>query len=130
MMEENMTEKTVKTVDQATLRNANRYFFSGEAVSMLEENAENATILSQIYHDSNQDVLDDMNRLFVSGLFDSLADADNETRSAVIQDITARSDVDYMFILSTDGTIVASAEEEMNGRNPAVASIMTQENLN
>lgn len=170
MMEENMTEQTVKTVDQATLRKANRYFFSkvvvnvvlmilgallialflrnmqervavikqqencvrslGEAVSMLEENAENATILSQIYHDSNQDVLDDMNRLFVSGLFDSLADADNETRSAVIQDITARSDVDYMFILSTDGTIVASAEEEMNGRNPAVASIMTQENLN
>ena len=47
----------------------------GEAVSMLEENAENAKTLSQIYHDSNQDVLDDMHRLFLSGLFDSLADA-------------------------------------------------------
>lgn len=102
----------------------------GEAVSMLEENAENATILSQIYHDSNQDVLDDMNRLFVSGLFDSLADADSETRTEVIRDITARSDVDYMFILTTDGKIVASAEEALNGKNPAVASIMTQENLN
>lgn len=32
----------------------------GEAVSMLEENTENAKTLSQIYHDSNQDVLDDL----------------------------------------------------------------------
>lgn len=102
----------------------------GEAVSMLEENAENAEILSQIYHDSNQDVLDDMNRLFVSGLFNSLADADDETRAEVIRDIIDRSAVDYMFVLSTDGKIAAAPEEELNGMNPAVASIMTQENLN
>lgn len=102
----------------------------GEAVSMLEENAENAKILAQIYHDSNQDVLDDMNRLFVSGLFDSLADADNETRAEVIRDIIDRSGVDYMFILSTDGKIIAAPEEDLNGMNPAVAPIMTQENLN
>ena len=102
----------------------------GEAVSMLEENAENAKSLSQIYHDSNQDVLDDMNRLFLSGLFDSLADADKETRAEVVRDIIDRSGVDYMFVLTMDGKITAAPEEDLDGVNPAAASIMTQENLN
>ena len=84
----------------------------GEAVSMLEENAENAKTLSQIYHDSNQDVLDDMHRLFLSGLFDSLADADKETRAEVVRDIIERSGVDYMFVLTMDGKIAAAPEAE------------------
>ena len=102
----------------------------GEAVSMLEENVENAKTLSQIYHDSNQDVLDDMHRLFLSGLFDSLADADKETRAEVVRDIIERSGVDYMFVLTMDGKIAAAPEAELDGVNPAAASIMTQENLN
>lgn len=88
----------------------------GEAVSMLEENAENAKTLSQIYHDSNQDVLDDMNRLFLSGLFDSLADVDKETRAEVVRDIIERSGVDYMFVLTMDGKIAAAPDDQDPGR--------------
>ena len=101
-----------------------------EAVVALDENAVNAEVLTEIFHDGNQDVLDDMNRLFSSGLFDSLAEADTKERSEVFGDMVARSGVQYLFLMAPDGTIVLSQEPSLEGVNPAAKSYMTQENIN
>lgn len=101
-----------------------------EAVSALEENAENAETLSMVFHDSNQDVLDDMSHLLSSGLFTYLADVDNKERSAVFADIIKRSGVQYLFMMSQEGKIVISSEPALYGENPAARALMTQENVN
>ena len=101
-----------------------------EAIVSLDENAQNAETLAAIFHDGNQDVLDDMAQLFSSGLFDSLADADNKERSEVFADMVERSGVQYLFLMSADGKIVLSPEPSLYGVNPAARAYMTQENVN
>ena len=51
-----------------------------EAVWTLEENAQDAEELTRVFHDGNQAMLDDLRELMTSGLFDSLAQADQDTR--------------------------------------------------
>ena len=101
-----------------------------EAVTSLEKNEQDATDLAEIFHDSNQDVLGDMSRLFSSGLFESLADVSNEERSAAFADMVERSGVQYLFLMSADGKIVLSPEPSLYGVNPAARAYMTQENVN
>ena len=101
-----------------------------EAVEALDKNAEDAEDLTKIFHDSNQDVLDDLNRLFSSGLFNSMANDSNKERSAAFADMVERSGVQYLFLLSSDGRIVLSAEPSLYNVNPAALGYMTQENVN
>ncbi len=101
-----------------------------ETVSVLEENAENVQVLTEIYHDSNQDILDNMSQLFASGLFDSLADADTKTRSEVFGDLTKRAGIEYLFIMDAGGKIAISGDPSQYGVNPATMALMTQENVN
>lgn len=101
-----------------------------ETVQILEENNENVSTLTDIYHDSNQDILDDMSQLFSSGLFDSLVDTDNKTRSRVFADLVERSGIEYLFIMDMNGKIAISGEPSLYGVNPAARALMTQENVN
>ncbi|MBR2540427.1 MAG: mechanosensitive ion channel [Mogibacterium sp.] len=101
-----------------------------EAVATLEENAANVDTLTRLYHDGNQDILDDMSQLFASGLFDSLVEATNEERSEVFGDLVARSGIEYLFIMSMDGKIAISGDPSLFGVNPAARALMTQENVN
>ena len=101
-----------------------------EAVSMLEENEKDAAEFTRIFHDGNQDVVDDLLQLFSSGLFETLTEVDNETRSAVFSDVVARSGVQYLFLLSPDSKIVLSPEPGLYDVNPAALGYMTQENVN
>lgn len=101
-----------------------------ETVSVLEENAENVKVLTEIYHDSNQDILDNMSQLFSSGLFDSLAEADTKTRSEVFGDLVERAGIEYLFILNENGKIAISGDPSQYNVNPATMALMTQENVN
>ena len=101
-----------------------------EAVESLDENVQNADALAAIFHDGNQDELDDMYQLFSSGLFKSMEDFDNKQRSEVFADMIERSGVQYLFLMSMDGKIALSQSEAMFGINPAAGSYMTQENIN
>ena len=101
-----------------------------EAVTALEDNVQNADSLAAIFHDGNQDELDDMYQLFTSGMFESMADLDNKQRSEVFADMVERSGVQYLFLMTMDGRIVLSQSEAMYGINPASGSYMTQENIN
>lgn len=101
-----------------------------EAVAALESNQTNAEELTKIFHDSNQDVLDDMAQLFRSGLFESLGEASVKERSKVFGDIVDRSGVEYLFLMSPDGKIVLSREPVLYLENPAARALMTQENVN
>ena len=100
-----------------------------EAVSILEKNAEDAEELTRVFHDGNQDMLDDLRELLTSGLFDSLATADTATRSEVFADMVARSGVDYLFILSDEGKVLLSPYEDYTGANLAEMGLLTAENV-
>ena len=101
-----------------------------EAVSAMDSNVQNADVLSAIFHDGNQDELDDMCQLFSSGLFESMADVSNEERARIFGDMVERSGVKYLFLMSKDGRIVLSSSADLYGVNPASMSLMTQENIN
>lgn len=101
-----------------------------EAVSAMDSNVQNADVLSAIFHDGNQDELDDICQLFSSGLFESMADVSNKERSRVFGDMVERSGVQYLFLMSMDGRIVLSSRADLYGVNPASMSLMTQENIN
>lgn len=99
-------------------------------VATLQENKDNAETLTAIFHDANQDVLDDMTQLFMSGMFESLATADNKERSEAFADLVKRSGVQYLFLIDSKGRIVLSPEASLYGVNPASRAYMTQENVN
>ncbi len=101
-----------------------------EAVSTLEENAENADALSVLFHDGNQDMLDDLNALLTSGRFDSLSAASSTERSAMLKDLIDRSGVDYLYILGTNGKILLSTIPEFYRTYLTQQGLLSRENLN
>lgn len=101
-----------------------------EAVAGLESNVQNADALTAIFHDGNQEELDDMCTLFSSGVFASMTDASNKERSEVMKDMVERSGVQYLFLMSMDGKVVLSQHENLYGINLASMSLMTQQNIN
>lgn len=100
-----------------------------DAVSILETNAEDAAELTRVFHDGNQDMLDDLAELLNSGLFTSLVTADTETRSAVFGDVVERSGVEYLFIMSDDGRILLSPYPEYYNVHLQDSGLLTEENL-
>jgi len=100
-----------------------------EAVSILEKNADDAEELTRVFHDANQDMLDDLRELLTSGLFDSLATADAATRSSVFADMVGRSGVDYLFIMSDEGEVLLSPYEDYTGADLAEMGLLTADNI-
>ena len=100
-----------------------------DAVSILEANAEDAEDLTNVFHDGNQDMLDDLGELFKSGLFDDLVAADTETRSEVFADIVQRSGVDYIFVTDYTGKVLISPNIELFGKDLVQQGILSPESL-
>ncbi len=101
-----------------------------EVIETLKENEQSVKELSYIYHDANQDMLDDLHRLLTSGLFDSLGTADNELRSRIFADIVERSGVDYLFIMSDNGTVLLSPYPEYYNVDLVHEKLLTRKNQN
>lgn len=99
-----------------------------EAVEELATNARDIEELTYIYHESNQDMTEDLSDLLNSGLFSFLAGTDTKTRAEVFADIVARSGVDYLYILGEDGKILVAPNEEFFGVDPVQRGLLTREN--
>ena len=99
-----------------------------EAVSTLSDNNAEAEDLTKIFHDNNQDMLDDLFHLFTSGLFDDLKDADLDTRSSILADMVERSGVEHLFIMGDDGTILLSPYTQLYGTNMVDYGLLSEEN--
>ena len=100
-----------------------------ETVSILSENWEEVAELMRVYHDSNQDMLDDLNELFRSGLFDSLETTTLKTRSEVLTDMVERSGVEYLFVMSDKGIVMLSQFVEYTHMNLIDSGFLTRDNL-
>ena len=100
-----------------------------EAISILETNQQDVDELTQIFHDGNQDTVNDLYELMTSGLFDSLGEADTQTRSEVFADVIERSGADYLFLLDTDGKIVMSPDTSAYRRDLVTMGVLTRANL-
>ncbi len=101
-----------------------------EAVSILERNEENADTLTEIYHEGNWKILDDVELLFSKGLFDAMESKDSTIWADVFSDIVSRTNAKYLFLLNPDGTIAFADNAELAGINPAATGHLTQENVN
>ena len=101
-----------------------------EAISILNENEADAAEITGIYHDSNREVLDDIDLLLSGGLFDSIAGNENEVGAAIFSDLATRSGVADLQMLSMDGKIVYCPDVSLIGTNPATFGVLTQENVN
>ena len=100
-----------------------------EAVSILEKNSTDAEELSYVFHDGNQDMLDDLNELLTSGLFNSLVTEESERRSEVFAEVVERSGVDYLFLMSEDGRILLSPYPDYYNVDVVEFGLLTPENL-
>ncbi len=100
-----------------------------EAISILTKNANDANELTYMFHDGNQDMLDDLNALLNSGLFSSLAAEDNTSRSAAFADVVSRSGVEYLFIMSDSGKILLSPFPDLYNTDIVDYGLLSRENL-
>ena len=100
-----------------------------ETIQILDENTNDAQEITRVFHHTNQQLLNDLRKLLSTGMFDSLADADESTRAEVFADIVSRSDVDYLFIMDQRGTILASPVAGYAGRNICAAGLLDKKNL-
>ncbi|MBR3053581.1 MAG: mechanosensitive ion channel family protein [Firmicutes bacterium] len=100
-----------------------------DAVTILSQNNIDSTELSYMFHDGNQDMLDDLSEMFKSGLFDYLINADADSRAQVFADVVSRSGVDYLFSMDNDGNILIAPNRDFIGRNLEGTGLMTHENL-
>ena len=101
-----------------------------EAAAIIEKNAENADTLTQVYHDGNGMILDNIRTAFSGGLFASMSGADDSVRAEVFSELRKAAGADYLFLLSADGKIVISEDVSQVGLNPSATNLMTQENVN
>ncbi len=100
-----------------------------EALSALETNQAAAVDLAAIFHDSNQDMLNDLYKLMSSGLFSSMAGTDAEERSYVMQDMVERSGVDYLYIMGQDGRVLMSPYAELQGSSLIERGLLSKDNV-
>ena len=99
-----------------------------ETVEILTENSNEIVNLTAIFHDSNQDMLDDLRELLQSGLFDDLAAADNSARAEAFRGICERSGVDYLFVADSSGKVLVSPQRWHIGKSMKNAGMISEEN--
>lgn len=100
------------------------------ATEILGRNNENADTLTKIYHEGNQQILNDIDLLFSKGLFQSIMKNDDNVRSIIFEELASRVDLDYLFLMSMDGKVIMANDRSLVDLNPAVTGHMTQENVN
>ena len=100
-----------------------------ETLSVLHTNRTDVEELTRVYHDSNQDMLENLDELFRGGLFDSLESSTARVRSEVLTDMADRSGVEYLFVMSGDGTVLLSQNVEDARANLVREGFLTPENL-
>ncbi len=96
-----------------------------ETIEILSQNQNDAAELTDIFHDSNQDMLDNLQELLESGLYDSLGDADDNARAYVFADMVERSGVDYLFVMDEEGTVLISPNTELTGTNLRTSGLLS-----
>lgn len=101
-----------------------------EVVSLLNKNSESSDKLTEVYHEGNWRILDDIELLFSNGMFDEIIKDDNVVRSRIFTELSSPSGINYLYLLDMNGRIVMSPDESLYGLNPAATTHMTQENLN
>ena len=83
-----------------------------EAVTALEENAVEAKELTRVFHDGNQDTLEDLRELLSGGLLETLTAADGAARTDAAADIAARSGAERLLVLDGGGKVLLSSGKD------------------
>ena len=100
-----------------------------EVVSSLDENARNTRSMSMLFHDGNQDMLDDLENLLLKNASDSLSVAGSESRNEIFQDLAELADLDYLYLLGSDGRVIDSHLSKDDEKTLPDISLMPRESL-
>ncbi len=101
-----------------------------EALAILERNEDSSVELTNIYHDENQQILNDIKLVLDNGLSDSMMDATDEIRAEILATLAERAGIRYLYVLTDGGIVATGPDMSEQGRNPAVNGTLTQENIN
>ncbi|MCR5230754.1 MAG: hypothetical protein K6D03_11570, partial [Solobacterium sp.] len=101
-----------------------------EALAILERNEDSSIELTHIYHDENQQILNDIKLVLDNGLSDSMMDATDEIRAEILATLAERAGIRYLYVLTDGGIVATGPDMSEQGRNPAVNGTLTQENIN
>ena len=103
---------------------------------VLQEVAENirgyeadAEDLTQIFHEGNQSVLDDLTYLFSSGFFAGWESDTDEQAQVRFREIATTLDVDYLGVVDRQGNVVMAEDEAWLGANVVTEGILDQRAL-
>lgn len=100
-----------------------------EITSAMDRNRQDVKELTEIFHDGNQETLEDLSRLFTSGYFRSLEGATQEDRVAAFERFRQNAGVEYLFLMDSTGRIVMSPLKEFLGVNLLEKDLIWPENL-
>ena len=99
-------------------------------VANLEESDETVTMLTEDFHASNQQTLEDIKSLFANDVFDFLNSNESE-RLKLFTQITEAIDSQNLYLIRTDGTIVLSQDKDLFYKNFVTdLNVLTQKQLN
>ena len=100
-----------------------------ESIKTLRENANDLLYLTEVFHDGNQDTVNNLQVLLNSGLFDSLASVEKETHFELLADMIHRSGMDHLFVLNQEGIVLFSSMPEYDHGNLVQQGLLSEENL-
>ena len=100
-----------------------------EVVSSLDENDRNTRAMQDLFHDGNQDMLDDLEDLLSRVGTGPLSAPDSQYHGMIFQDLAELSDLDYLFLLGSDGRIAASHTPENEQKTLPETGLMSQESF-
>lgn len=98
-----------------------------EAISTLEENERDANDLAGIFHDSNQDLLNNLKEVMTGGLFNTLVAEDRQSRSRIFAELSERANAEYLFVLDSDGKVILAPKEKYRGTDLTGLGLLTAE---
>ncbi len=122
--------RNIQTTASMERQKINSQMALQEVLTTLDRNEQSALELENIYHQGNQQILDDIALVLSGGLSDTMAGKDNGIRSDIMKTVSERSGADYLFVLSKSSQIMMSPDADLFRINPAVTGLMTQENIN
>ena len=100
-----------------------------DTVALLDVNRAAVVELTQVYHEDNQDMVEALSRYVLSQIAGSLAASDDQARAEMFQAVAKRTGIEYLFLLTPEGTVAISTEAGHYGIDPIAKGLLSESNL-
>ena len=99
-----------------------------ETEQEITEGQQEAEELIRFFHDSSQDIVDELRDLLGSGMY-AVFEEDPVYAADTLHEISERADIEDLLLVDPSGKILYSADWDQIGKDPVSLGILKQENL-